>query len=87
MSFKDLLTDQMRSEEVADLINTFEKRRSVRVQNIFTMSNAKIQAILNPEQIQGRNEAIRKLGAPKRQWLQINHAAKSLSSRKNSPTL
>ena len=28
------------------------------------MSNAKIQAISNPEQILERNEAIRKLGAP-----------------------
>jgi hypothetical protein len=28
------------------------------------MSNAKIQAISDPEQIQGRNEAIRKSGGP-----------------------
>lgn len=61
---QDLLTDQMRSDEVPDLITTFEKRRSARVQNIFTMSNAKIRAISNPEDLEGRNEAIRKFGAP-----------------------
>jgi 2-polyprenyl-6-methoxyphenol hydroxylase-like FAD-dependent oxidoreductase len=61
---QDLLTDRMGPEGVTGFIDAFEKRRSARVQNIFTMSNAKIQAISNPEQIQGRNEAIRKLGAP-----------------------
>lgn len=61
---QDLLSDRMSSTQVPDLIDVFEKRRFSRVEQIFTMSNAKIQAISNPEQIQGRNEAIRKCGAP-----------------------
>ena len=61
---QDLLTDKMTTEKVTAFIDAFEKRRTARVQSIFAMSNAKIQAISNPEQIQGRNEAIRKLGAP-----------------------
>lgn len=61
---QDLLTDKMKTEEVTAFIDAFEKRRNARVQSIFAMSNAKIQAISNPEQIQGRNEAIRKMGAP-----------------------
>jgi 2-polyprenyl-6-methoxyphenol hydroxylase-like FAD-dependent oxidoreductase len=61
---QDLLTNKMKPEEVPAFIDAFEKRRNARVQSIFAMSNAKIQAISNPEQIQGRNEAIRKLGAP-----------------------
>lgn len=55
----DLTPDQVSPSRISS-----EKRRSIRVQNIFTMSNAKIQAISNPEQILERNEAIRKLGAP-----------------------
>lgn len=61
---QDLLTDQMKPKEIAALIDAFEKRRFARVQNIFTMSNVKIQAVSDPKQIQGRNEAIRKSGAP-----------------------
>jgi hypothetical protein len=61
---QDLLTETINTEEVPALINAFEKRRHARVQTIFAMSNAKIQAISDPAQIQGRNEAIRKMGAP-----------------------
>jgi len=61
---QDLLNEQINSNSVAFFVDTFEKRRLARVQNIFTMSNAKIQAISDPEQIQGRNKAIRKSGAP-----------------------
>lgn len=61
---QDLLSDKMKPEKISALIDAFEKRRNARVQSIFTMSNAKIQTISNPEQIQGRNEAIRKMGAP-----------------------
>lgn len=61
---QDLLNEQINSNSVASFVDTFEKRRLARVQSIFTMSNAKIQAISDPEQIQGRNEAIRKSGAP-----------------------
>jgi 2-polyprenyl-6-methoxyphenol hydroxylase-like FAD-dependent oxidoreductase len=61
---QDLLSEKMKREEVTAFIDAFEKRRNTRVQSIFAMSNAKIQAISNPEQIQGRNEAIRKMGAP-----------------------
>lgn len=50
--------------QVPALIDAFVKRRLSRVQTIFSMSNTKIQAISDPEQIQGRNEAIRKTGAP-----------------------
>lgn len=61
---QDLFTDKMKTEEVTAFIDAFEKRRNARVQSIFAMSNAKIQAISNPEQVQGRNEAIRKMGPP-----------------------
>lgn len=61
---QDLLTECMSAAQVPALIDAFEKRRLSRVQTIFTMSNAKIQAISNPELVQGRNEAIRKGGAP-----------------------
>lgn len=61
---QELLSHKMKTEEVSGFIDAFEQRRKTRVQNIFAMSNAKIQAISNPEQIQGRNEAIRKMGAP-----------------------
>ena len=61
---QDLLTDQVKTKEIAALIDAFEKRRVARVQSIFTMSNVKIQAISDPQQLQGRNEAIRKFGAP-----------------------
>ncbi|MBJ7449136.1 MAG: FAD-dependent monooxygenase [Parachlamydiales bacterium] len=61
---QDLLKEQMDSHSVISFVNTFEKRRFARVQNIFTMSNAKIQAISDPQLIQGRNEAIKKSGAP-----------------------
>lgn len=61
---QDLLNEPINSSSVASFIDTFEKRRFARVQSIFNMSNVKIQAISDPEQIQGRNEAIRKSGAP-----------------------
>ncbi|MBY0528570.1 MAG: FAD-dependent monooxygenase [Rhabdochlamydiaceae bacterium] len=61
---QDLIENKMKSEKVTAFIEAFEKRRRERVQNIFAMSNIKIQAISDPQQIQGRNEAIRKMGAP-----------------------
>lgn len=61
---QDLLNKQINSSSVASFVDTFEKRRIDRVKSIFTMSNAKIQAISDPEQIQDRNEGIRKSGAP-----------------------
>lgn len=61
---QDLLTNRMNRTQVPGLIDAFVKRRLPRVQSIFSMSNMKIQALFNPAQIQGRNEAIRKMGAP-----------------------
>lgn len=61
---QDLLPHRMNRAQVPALIDAFVTRRLSRVQNIFNMSNMKIQAISDPKQIQGRNEAIRKMGAP-----------------------
>ncbi len=61
---QDLLLGPMKTTEIPALIDAFEKRRMARVQTVFTMSTTKIQALSNPEQIVGRNEAIRKFGAP-----------------------
>lgn len=61
---QDLLAAQMNSADVPSLIDAFAARRLPRVRNIFNASNIKIQTISNPLEIQGRNEAIRKMGAP-----------------------
>ncbi len=61
---QELLSDDMRAGQVPSLIEAFKNRRDLRVQNIFNMSNVKIKALSDPQQIQGRNEAIRKSGAP-----------------------
>jgi len=61
---QDLLTQDVKREQISSFIDAFEKRRLPRVQTVYNMSNAKIQAISNPEQLQGRNDMIRKLGAP-----------------------
>lgn len=61
---QDLLPLRMNRTLVPTLIDAFVIRRLPRVQNIFNMSNMKIQAISDPKQIHGRNEAIRKMGAP-----------------------
>ncbi len=58
---QELLKDQ---KEIPSLIDAFENRRLARVNTIYTISCAKIQALSDPKQIQGRNEAIRKSGAP-----------------------
>jgi 2-polyprenyl-6-methoxyphenol hydroxylase-like FAD-dependent oxidoreductase len=65
---QELIKDET---QVPALIDAFEKRRFARVQTIFTLSCAKIQALSDPKQIQGRNEAIRKLGAPNVQGFKL----------------
>ncbi len=61
---QDLLFDKIDRVQVPLLIDAFVKRRLSRVESIFNMSNRKIQASSDPQQIQGRNDAIRKMGAP-----------------------
>ncbi len=61
---QELLHPLFTKQQIPSLIDAFEKRRTPRVQQIFTLSNAKLQALSDPKQVQGRNEAIRKTGAP-----------------------
>lgn len=61
---QDLFAKGVTKAQIPGYITAFTKRRQERVEHIFTQSNAKIQSLSNPQQIQGRNEAIRKLGAP-----------------------
>jgi|GEM_PF-1600747 len=61
---QDLLTDRVTKEEIACLVQDFKNRRLARVEKVYLMSNAKIQAISDPMQIIGRNEAIRRDGPP-----------------------
>ncbi|MCX6990016.1 MAG: FAD-dependent monooxygenase [Chlamydiae bacterium] len=61
---QDLLSDKLTKEEIPPLIEAFKKRRLSRVEKVYMMSNAKIQAISDPMQIAGRNEAIRREGPP-----------------------
>lgn len=61
---QDLFSQQVDRMQVPTLIDAFVERRLPRVQHIFNMSNMKIQALSDPKQVQGRNEAIRKIGAP-----------------------
>ncbi len=52
------------TQEIPAAIDAFISRREARVQKIYTISNAKIQAISDPKIVQGRNDAIRASGAP-----------------------
>lgn len=73
---QDLFAKGITKAQIPACITAFTKRRHARVESIFTQSNAKIQSLSNPQQIQGRNEAIRKFGAPNvngfRQFMQEN---------------
>lgn len=62
--FQELLSSSLSREDVPSLLDAFEKRRSARVQQVFALSNATIKIFSDPIQIQVRNEAIRKYGAP-----------------------
>ena len=68
---QDLLTGSVNKKDIPTLIDRFEARRLARVQMIFAMSNTKIQSILDPRQITGRNETIRKTGAPNVQGFKL----------------
>ncbi len=61
---QDLLANKPTSDQIPALLESFEKRRVARVQSIFNISNAKIQALSDPAQMEARNAAIRKSGAP-----------------------
>ncbi len=61
---QDMCKNGVQPEEVPNLINSFIARREARVQKIFTTSNVKIQALSDPKIVEGRNETIRKMGAP-----------------------
>lgn len=61
---QDLLPKGVNRGQIPALIDAFINRRRPRVQTISTMSDVKIQAISDPKQVQGRNDAIRKMGAP-----------------------
>ena len=61
---QDLLSAKVTNEEIPALIQAFNSRRLSRVEKIYMMSNAKIQAISDPSQIAGRNEAIKTDGPP-----------------------
>jgi 2-polyprenyl-6-methoxyphenol hydroxylase-like FAD-dependent oxidoreductase len=70
-ALQDLLTGSVSKEAIPALIDKFEARRFARVQMIFAMSNIKIQSISDPQQIMGRNEAIRRTGAPNVQGFKL----------------
>ncbi len=51
-------------KEIPELVDAFTKRRTARVEQIYTSSNAKIQAISDPKLLETRNQMIRTSGAP-----------------------
>lgn len=61
---QELFAKGITKEQIPACIDAFIDRRQARVEHIYTQSNAKIKAISNPEQLQGRNETISKSGAP-----------------------
>lgn len=61
---QELFNEGVTTGQIPTLIEAFAKRRTSRVEQVFAISNATIKAISDPQQIHGRNEAIRRSGAP-----------------------